>query len=454
MLPPGPSLPSVVQTLALTYRPLEFFDRCVKRHGDPFTVRMIGFGDFVMVSSPALIKQVFTGDPEALAAGEANAMLEPIVGKNSVLLLDGKAHLRQRRLLLPPLHGDRMLQYTTLMAEIARDAVARMPTATPFSLHPFMQEITLQVILRAVFGLTEGAQLRELATLLTEFTRPPPMWLTFFPTQHLHWTDFPGSPYRTFVQRRDRVDVQIRALIRQRQAAPPHTGGPRTDVLSLLLEARDEEGAPMTEDELRDELMTMLIAGHETTATSLSWAFALILADGGIEARLAQELAPLLELPLDRLAAALLENDYLDAVIKESLRLRPILPDVVRRVKVPTRLGDHDIPVGAYLTPCIHLAHQRPESWPDPQRFSPDRFLQGAKLDPYSWLPFGGGIRRCLGMAFALTEMKIVLGVALLRARFTLADRRPPHYERRGITLAPSGGTRVRIRERPPQRTS
>ncbi|MGZ3440025.1 MAG: cytochrome P450, partial [Polyangia bacterium] len=416
-LPPGPRGPAFLQTLGYTYWTFPFFERCARRYGDPFTLRMPGFGAFVMMSAPELIKQVFTGDPEQLHAGKANAMLEPVVGRHSVLLLDGKEHLRQRRLLLPPLHGERMQAYATLMAEIAAAEVERMPLGSAFSIHERMQTITLQVILRAVFGLDEGAQMDELAALLVEFTRPPPSLMIFVPPALLKYGDFPLSPYRTFLRRRAKVDQALRAILRAKMAAPDPS---RTDILSLLLSARDEDGRAMTEDELRDELVTMLIAGHETTATTLAWVFAFVLQHREVAARLQDEIDGALNGDGTPDLAKLTANEYLDAVIKEAMRLRPIIPDVVRRVQSPITVAGYDIPVGAFLTPCIHLAHRRPESWPEPERFRPERFL-GAKVDPYTWLPFGGGIRRCLGMAFALYEMKIVVGVTLLRARLRLA---------------------------------
>ncbi|MSP60239.1 MAG: cytochrome P450 [Myxococcales bacterium] len=443
-LPPGPRQPSVAQLLQFTLRPLPFLDQCLARHGDPFTMRVAGLGTYVVVTAPELIKQVFTADPEALPAGEANAILEPVVGRNSVLLLDGKPHLRQRRLLLPPLHGERMQAYTQLMAEITDAALDEMPLGAPFSLHPHMQAITLKVILRAVFGLDESAERSGLERKLAEFLRPPPTITTFIPIKYL---DFPLSPYRTFLARRDAVDVELRAIIRaRREAADPA----RSDILSLLLAARDEEGQPMSDDELRDELMTMLLAGHETTATALSWAFACVLENPAAAARLDAELDGARS-EGGRLDTALLPRlEFLDCVLKESLRLRPILPDVVRRVRAPITVGGYAIPLGVDLMPCIHLAHRRAESWPEPDRFLPQRF-QGAKIDPYTWLPFGGGIRRCLGMAFALHEMKIVLGGMLARARFRLASPRPVRVVRRTITLAPSGGTRVVLISRRPR---
>ncbi|HEY2747697.1 MAG TPA: cytochrome P450 [Polyangia bacterium] len=449
-LPPGPRGPAFLQTLEYTYWTSSFFERCARRYGDPFTVRMPGFGAFVMVSAPELIKQVFTGDPEQLHAGKANAMLEPVVGRHSVLLLDGKEHLRQRRLLLPPLHGERIQAYAALMAEIAAAEVARMPVGSSFSIHERMQAITLQVILRAVFGLDEGAQMNELAALLVEFTRPPPSLMIFVPPAYLKYGDFPLSPFRAFLRRRANVDRALRAILRAKMAAPDPS---RTDILSLLLAARDEDGRAMTEDELRDELVTMLIAGHETTATTLAWVFAFILKHPEVAARLQGELEGTLRsdgtADLGKLAA----NEYVDAVIKEAMRLRPIIPDVVRRVQQPITVAGYDIPVGAFLTPCIQLAHRRPESWPEPQRFRPERFV-GAKVEPYTWFPFGGGIRRCLGMAFALYEMKIVVGVTLLGARLRLATDDPLKVVRRGVTLAPAGGTPVVLEERRARRAA
>jgi cytochrome P450 len=433
-----------LQTLVYTYWTLPFFDRCARRYGDPFTLRMPGFGEFVMLASPELIKQAFTGDPEQLHAGKANAILEPLVGRHSVLLLDGKEHLRQRRLLLPPMHGERMHAYAALMAEIASAAIDRMPLGARFPLHPHFQEITLHVILRAVFGLDEGAQMDELAALLLDLLKPPPSLMIFIPMAYLQYTDLPLSPYRTFLRRRDKVDRALRAIVRTRQAAPDPA---RTDILSLLLQARDEEGRPMTEDELRDELVTMLAAGHETTATALSWVFAFILSNPDVHERLEAELARACSADGTPDPAALVASEYLDAVIKESLRLRPIVPDVVRRVEAPMTVAGYEIPVGAFLTPCIHLAHRRAASWPEPDRFLPDRFI-GAKIDPYAWLPFGGGIRRCLGMAFALYEMKIVVGVTLLRTRLRLATDDPLKITRRSLTLAPAGGTPVILDER------
>lgn len=437
-LPPGPREPGIVQLVQFSLRPLAWLDDCARKFGDPFTLRMPGLGEFVMAASPALVKEIFTGDDDVLHAGKANALLEPFVGKHSVLLLDGASHLRQRRLLSPPMRGERMQAYASLIAEITRAELARMPVGTPFSLHEHMQSITLEVILRAVFGLEEGAHMRSLRTLLLAMLEPPPAIMAFIPVRYL---DFPLSPFRTFVKRRAAVTRALREVIRARRAAQAAGGAPGTDILSLLLGARDEDGAAMTEDELCDELVTMLVAGHETTATALSWAFACLLEHRALADRLRDELAGVDD------PAALAGVEYLDLVVKETLRLRPVIPDVVRKTQRPMTFAGFDIPAGVSLAPCIHLAHRRPESWPEPERFLPERF-RGAKLDPYAWFPFGGGIRRCIGQAFAMYEMKLVLGTILPRAELRLATPGTVSAVRRTITLAPKHGTRVIIDRR------
>ncbi|HEU5057189.1 MAG TPA: cytochrome P450 [Kofleriaceae bacterium] len=432
MLPPGPRQPSALQLISFVRRPLEWLEACGRRYGDPFTARIPGHGTFVFAAAPGLIKQIFTGDDALLHAGKANAMLEPLVGRHSVLLLDGAPHLRQRRLLSPPLRGERMHAYAGLIAEIAAAEVGRMPRDRPFALQGHMQAITLEVILRAVFGVAEGAQMSALRKLVLEVLEPPPALLVFVPPKYL---DVPLSPFRRFLRRRAALARALGDVVAARRAG----GGGGTDILSLLLAARDEDGQPMSDEELVDELVTMLVAGHETTATALSWTFACMLQDPPVEARLRDEIAGAAGDP-----AALAALPWLDAVIKETLRLRPIVPDVVRRLQAPMRFAGFDLPAGVHLAPCIHLAHRRPDVYPEPDRFRPERFL-GLRPDPYAWLPFGGGIRRCLGMAFALYEMKIVVGVVLARLRLELERPGTVRVVRRSVTLAPGGGTRVRV---------
>ena len=435
-LPPGPRRSAFAQTVSWALRPLPFLDDCARRFGDLFTMRLLGLGNIVCTSRPSLIKQVFTADANQLRAGEANVVLEPIVGTRSVLLLDGADHLRERRLLLPPFHGERMHAYANTMREVTEASLARWPSGTPFSLHPRFQQITLDIILRTVFGIDEGAQMSRFAALCVEFFTPPPALMAFIPQFRV---DLPGSPYRRFLASRAAVDAEIFALITRRRAAGERFRG--SDILSMLLAARDEDGRPMNDQELRDELVTMIVAGHETTATSLSWAFERILSEPRVLGRLAIELdevvgdGPVTPELLGRL-------EYVDAVVKETLRLRPVLPIVARKVISPYLFEDFEVPAGTMIAPCIYLTHLRPDLYPEPERFLPERFL-GVKSDPYSYLPFGGGSRRCIGMAFALYEIKMVLATVLARARLRLAPGAEVRVVRRAITLAPSGGTRV-----------
>jgi len=428
MLPPGPRRPAALQMLEWTYRPVRFMEMCRRRFGDAFTVRLPSTPPFVFLSDPAHIKQVFLEKPERLLAGKGNKILEPVLGPNSLLLLDGAEHLRQRKLLLPPFHGERMAAYGELMREITLASLAQWPLNTPFAIHPFMQRITLEVILRAVFGLEEGAKMRDLAALLIEFLTPPPFVLSFLPAL---WLDVPFSPYRKFLRSKERVSAALLAIIAERRRAAD--ASKRADILSLLLAARDEEGRALTDDELRDELVTLLAAGHETTATALSWAFERILATPAVAGRIDAELEAG-------------QHAYLDATMKETLRLRPILPIVVREVQDEEyEIAGHRVPRGTMLAPCIYLAQRRPQTWAEPERFIPDRFMD-VKPDPYAWLPFGGGIRRCIGMAFAQYEMGIVLGAVLSSARLRLVHE--SRIVRRSITFAPENGTQVVLVER------
>jgi len=381
-----------------------------------------------VVADPDLIKQVLTADPETLRAGEGNAtLLEPMLGRFSLLTLDGADHLRQRRLLLPAFHGERMKAYATVMAEACETSIDSWPTGRPFALHPMMQAITLDVILRTVFGLGSGERQGELrasmVALLDIATRP---WLLF---PGLFGVDPFAIPWLRLARLKRRVDQALYDIIAERRRRP--TGG--ADVLSMMLEARDQDGSPMTDVEVRDELVTLLLAGHETTATALAWTFDQLLSHPAALARVRADLA----------TGA---DDYLDAVIRETLRVRPILPLIGRVVARPYELGGYTLPVGARIAPSIFLAGHRPAAYPEPDRFLPERWL-GVKPDPYTWLPFGGGIRRCIGMAFAQLEMKVVLETVVRRTRLR-AVAGPARVVRRGITLAPSGGTRVVLEER------
>lgn len=422
-LPPGPRSPALYQIARWIVHPLRLLQECHRRYGDVFTLHAPRGEKFVIVADPELIKQVVTTDSATLLAGQGNAtLLEPMLGKNSLLTLDGADHLRQRRLLLPAFHGERMQAYASVMTEVCEASIESWPLRQPFALHPFMQAITLDVILRTVFGVSsadrQSTVRQRLIELLEVATNP--------------WLLFPGIvglsplaiPWLRIARLKAAVDESLYDIIRERRRRP--TGG--ADVLSMMLDARDEAGASMTDVEVRDELVTLLLAGHETTATALAWTFDRLLAHPRVLDKLRSELDAG-------------RDDYLDCVIRETLRVRPIVPLIGRYVAKPFQLGPWTLPVGARVAPSIYLAGHRASAYPNPERFDPDRWI-GVKPDPYTWLPFGGGIRRCIGMAFAQVEMRLVIASVVQRTRLRLADG-PAAVVRRGITLAPAGGTRV-----------
>ncbi len=433
-LPPGPPLPQAVQTGLWMYFPQEFMRRCAARYGDAFTVRLAGLPPLVFLADPEAIKDVFTADPHDLHAGEANGVLKPILGAHSLLLLDGDRHLHERKLMLPPFHGERMAAYGTIIGEITDRTLARIPARRRTAIHPYMQEITLDVILRAVLGVEEGgdyARLRELMRQAMSFGDHPILLLLVTRDGELRFPRLQQSlgtlsPWLRFRKISDEIDKLLYAEFARRRAARDLSG--RTDVLSMLMQARDEWGGRLSDEQLRDEMMTLLVAGHETSATTLTWAIWRLLSHPDVLARL-------------RSLHGQEAEDYADAIVKETLRLNPIIPLVGRVVKKPTRIGGRTLPVGAVAAPCIYLAQRRAATWPDPERFDPDRFV-GKKPSPYEWLPFGGGTRRCLGLAFAMYEMRIALP-RIARLPLRLAPGYRQRMTRRGITFAVSEGLPV-----------
>ncbi len=438
-LPPGPTAPPLLQAMRWIQWPLPFLDECERSFGETFTVRLPSAPPIVFFAHPDAIKTIFTGDEEDLRAGEANYRLAPILGRHSLLLLDGSEHLRERRLLQPPFHGDRMLAYGTVMRDIAARAVERWPIGRPFPVHAEMQGVTLDVILRTVFGLDGGPAKRDLRAALLDLLN-----LSANPQLLLVAQQAIGNgsgPAARFFAARDRVDRLLFAEIAARRQADV-TG--RADILSLLVRATYEDGRLLEDQALRDELVTMLVAGHETTATALAWAVSHVLASTDVRARVLAELAeagPVLD------PQRVTRLEYLDAVCRETLRLTPIIPLVGRRLTRPMRIGGADLPAGAVAAPCIYLAHRRDDRWPEPERFRPERFLE-TKPTPYEFLPFGGGVRRCLGMAFALVEMKIVLAEVLGRVGLRAAPGYQVRVVRRSVTLAPSEGMPVVVERR------
>jgi cytochrome P450 len=419
-LPPGPRVPRWLQTIGFIFTPVRWIERNRRKYGDVVTFRSLFDPGFVMVFDPELLKQVVRGSPDHLHAGEANALLGPVVGTHSVLLADGAAHLRQRKLLLPPFHGDRMRAYEQTILEATDRSIARWPRGEPFALMPHMRDITLDVIMSAVFGSEDAALKGDVRAMIEPVeSRWGVMLLAFTAGRR------GATSTERFAERRKRVDDALYALIASRREDPDIAE--REDVLSMMLLAEDENGEPMTDAELRDELVTLLVAGHETTSTALAWTFELLNRNPEVR-RKAEEGDPA----------------YLDALVKEVLRIRPVIPGIGRVVKgEPFQLGDHVIPPGTEINPSISAIHRRQDRYPEAEELRPERFLEGDPPDTYTWVPFGGGTRRCLGASFAMMEMRVVIQRVLERTDLRPASRRPEKRWRRGITISPKHGARV-----------
>jgi cytochrome P450 len=394
------------------------------RHGDTFTIRLARIGPLVFISDPDDVKAVFTGSPERLHAGEANVILEPVLGSESILLLDEERHMRQRKLMLPSFHGERLQRYREQMESIAEAELRRWPLGVAAPARPHTQAITLDVIMRTVFGVEEGERMTRLRSALKELLEWTTARRRLFVVAAVGQERLAESSRLGFMRVRSAVDEVVFDEIRRRAKDPSLAD--RDDVLSMLLQARDEDGEPMTRVEIRDELMTLLVAGHETTATSLAWA--------------------LEQLSRHPSVLASLDNgsneELLDAVVLETLRLRPVIVVVVRRLTEPMELGGRLLPAGVSVAPCIYLMHRRPEIYPDPDAFRPERFLE-TPPGTYTWIPFGGGVRRCLGAQFAQLEMKTVLRTILRNAALRPTTAKPERMARRAITFVPERGGRV-----------
>jgi cytochrome P450 len=425
-------MPSLLQSIGWWSRPTAYIERCRARYGGRFTIRLVGQSPFVIVSDPDEIKQIFTAPPEVLHPGEGARILEPVIGANSVILLDEGPHLRQRKLLLPAFHGEKMQRLSGLMAELAEREVASWPLGVPTALHPRLQRLTLEVMLRTVFGLQRGAQLDELRDLMTEILTFGESPLSLIPQAQRLLAG--RGPVGRMERVGARADELIYELIEERRGLPDDGD----DVLSMLLGARDEQGEPMNPAELRDELVTALVAGHETTASQLAWALERIAREPDVQRNLHEE--------LDGDSG---DDAYLTATINEILRRRPVLGNAEPRlVKQPIEIGGIEYQPGVVLFASAYLVHHDAAIYPDPYAFRPERFL-GQTPGTYTWIPFGGGRRRCLGASFALLEMKIVLRAVLARFQLRSPGGAPEVTRRRGITFSPSGGSRVILSERP-----
>jgi cytochrome P450 len=424
-LPPGSRAPAVLQTLGWWTRPTAYGLRLRKRYGKRFTMKLVGQPTMVVLCDPDDIREMFMAPPDVLHPGEGARLLEPIVGPNSVILLDEDVHMEQRKLMLPAFHGDRMQRLTGLMVELTDREVASWPTGEPVRLHARLQSLTLEIILRAVFGLDEGERLDALRSRLSAILTFGESPVSLLPVAQRLLSG--RGRLGRFERDRDEVDRQLYALMAERRAS----GEERDDVLATLLAATHSDGSPMTDAEIRDELLTALVAGHETTASSLAFAFELLTRAPGVQERLTADG----------------EDAYLEATINEVLRCRPVLPNPEPRlVKKPYALGDWTCPAGIILIAAANVVHHDPEIYPEPHAFRPERFL-ARKPGTYTFLPWGGGRRRCLGASFAQLEMRVVLRAALARFEVWPAGVQEP-TRRRMITITPGRGATVVLRER------
>ncbi len=438
-LPPGPRMPAVAQTLLWALAPTWLLDRSARALGEAFTLTFAPSGlKLVLVSDPEAVKTVFTAPPEIAPSGASNSPIAPALGPSSVIVLTGPEHMRQRKLLLPPFHGERMREYAELIVEATGKDMAQWPLGTPMKLHERTRAITLEVILRAVFGV-EAERMDPLKHAISGLMKP---------TNSLAMLRFalrrPSGerPAGAIGAALDRLDSVIYEEINRRRAQGDLAE--RTDILSLLLGARDEDGVAMTDGELRDELVTLLLAGHETTATSVAWAIERLV-------RHPQKLRRLLA-EID----AGDSEDYMTAVVNETLRVRPVVPIVVRLLQEPLQVGGHMLPAGTRVVPSIYLTNRNPRVYDAPEEFRPERFLEAAP-ETFSWIPFGGGIRRCIGASFALLEMKLMLQTMLAELEPTLPThgrrwRKGEWNRRRAVTLVPVAGARVSWKRRSPGR--
>ena len=437
---PGPTTPPLVQLLEGIFWPHKGLEKAFREYGDLFHGDNPGFPPMAIASSPKAIEAIFGADPNLFESGSGNKMLQPLLGQESLLQIDGPQHRKRRKLLMPSFHGQSVQAYGQVMREITEQVMAPWRSGQVFPIHQAMQEITLRVILKTVFGLRQGERYETLrvllSNLLNSFNSPWRSTFLFLPA--LQKDLGPWSPWGSFLRGKRQIDQLLLAEIQERRR---ESG--QGDILSLLLAATDEQGEALSDTELRDELMTLLFAGHETTATTLAWAMYWIHRQPQIRQKLMLELA---ELGPEPELMAVAKLPYLDAVCNETLRYYPVVLFTFGRIlQQPFELLGYRLEAGVMLLPCIYLLHHHPKVYPDSKTFRPERFIE-RQYSPYEFIPFGGGNRRCLGYAFAQFEMKVVLSQMLTNAQFSLASDRPIYPVRRGVTFMPSEGVKVRVK--------
>lgn len=438
--------PAFLQKLQWVFDPVGYMEDAVEKHPDIFSAEVVGFGDdLIFINQPEAIQEVLNNDRKKFAApGRVNNVLQPLIGDYSVIMLDGERHKRRRQLLIPPFHGERMRAYGQLICDIAEKVFQTLPINQTFVTRSVMQEISMQVILQAVFGLHEGERyqkIKELMAYLSDtFSSPFSSSFLFF--DFLQKDLGAWSPWGNFVRKRAKVDELIYAEIAERRSNSEHKGN---DILSLLMEARYEDESAMSDKELRDELMTLLFAGHETTATAMAWSLYWIHHTPGVKQKLLEELDAVDDFS-DLMSISRLP--YLSAVCNETLRITPVaMLTFAREVQEPVEILGHKLETGKMLFGCMYLVHQREDLYPQPKQFKPERFLE-RQFSPYEFMPFGAGARRCVGDALAMFEMKLVLATIMSRYEFKLADNKPEIPRRRGVTLAPANGVKMKINQK------
>lgn len=439
--PPQIASPPWQQLIYWIADPLGFQDRYSQQYGDIFTMQLGRMGAYVLVGNPQAVQEIFSQDAK-FDVGRGNALAQPLIGENSLMLMDGKRHRRERKLLMPPFHGERLQTYGQQICQITHQFASQWPVEQPFVARTAMQAISLEMILQIVFGISEGERYQQLKPLLTEWLNmtdsPLRSSLLFLKFLQKDWG--PWSPWGRMASRQRQVHRLLQAEIEDRRH---QVSAERTDVLSLMMAARDEQGQAMDDAELRDELLTLLFAGHETTATMLAWALYQIHRHPRVRDRLRRELDSLGEQAAPMEMARL---PYLSAICQEILRMYPVLPVLFPRIaKQPITLAGHRFEAETTFMVSIYLVHYQPPLYPDPHQFQPERFLQ-QEYAPHEYFPFGGGSRRCLGYAFALLEMKLILATLLSSYPLALAENKPVQAQRRGFTLAPAGGVKLMLK--------
>ncbi len=440
-LPNGPQTPAIVQMLQWVATPMWFMEDCAKRYGDIFTVQLNM--PLVLVSNPQALQQILTGDTKEFAApSNLNTVFEPLLGKSSLITVSGETHKRQRHLLTPPFHGERMYNYVDTISNITQEVIQSWQVSETVCIRSAMQTITLRVIMQAVFGLYNGARAQELEKVISIMmdaggSSPLRALMLYYPALQRDLGKL--TPWGTFLRRREMVNKLIYAEIAERRENPDPS---RTDILSLLMAARDENGEPMTDVELRDELMTLLSAGHETTATALTWAFYWIHKTPSVRYKLLAELDGLGNMDFN----AVNKLPYLSAVCNETLRIYPVgMLTFPREVKEPVNLCGYDLEPGTYIMGSIYLTHRREDVYSEAKQFSPERFLE-RQFSPYEFLPFGGGVRRCIGNAFAMLEMKVVLATVMKLVELELVTNKDVRPRRRGLVTGPNQAINMSVK--------